>query len=86
MAVAPASLRTDKEAMSFGFKLLKLSSSTGTPSIINNGSVLPDIEETPLKLIKLFPPGCPLLVVMLRPATCPCSVCTKEAFGLDSMV
>jgi len=57
IAVAPASFKTERDSISFGFKLLKLSSSTGTPSIKNKGSVLPDKEDTPLKLIVLFPPG-----------------------------
>ena len=71
MAVAPASFKTDSDEISFGFKLLKLSSSTGTPSMMNNGSVFPEIELTPLRLIKLLPPGCPLFVTIFKPATCP---------------
>ena len=77
MAVAPASLRTDNEAISFGFKLLKLSSSTGTPSIINRGSVFPVNESvTPLKLMTLSPPGCPFPVVI-----CSAPPLVLEVFG-----
>ena len=67
--VAEASFKTDTLAMSLGLILLKLSSSTGTPSRINKGSMLPLIDPTPLKITVLFAPGCPLLVEMFKPGT-----------------
>ena len=45
------------------------------PSTNINGRLSP-LVDTPLMLMVEPPPGDPELVVMLTPATCPCSACS----------
>ncbi|MNS18676.1 hypothetical protein D3C72_503750 [compost metagenome] len=60
---------------------------TGTPSITNNGWLLPLIEENPRKITLLEPPGAPVVDEISTPATLPCKppiILTGEARLISS--
>ncbi len=80
MAVADASLSTEKDSISFGLMVDKiprepptLSLDIGNPSITINGSLEALIDEPPRILIVAPEPGAPPSDVIFTPATLPLS-------------
>ena len=78
MAVAAASFKIEKLAISSGLIPCKLTELSGTPSITIRGSLLALKDAPPLIRIVLPEPGWPPLEVIETPATLPAINCSGE--------